>query len=484
MMNSENPREGRAAPLPHRLLTAVLAVAALLLGAGAVVVGTAGRANAVLEGTVTPSQTSGQLTDVPMFASASVSAGCPEGFQSGVGVFVLVGGAERVLTLPIRDGGPYDAPFDLTMPSLYPLSRWIDPANADGNYEIRVRCLPASGTASTHFFAFPIQVTGTTWSVVQADPAETTLRLALDPADQVIISRPYTLTATVTPAEAEGLVRFTAASRELGTARVENGRAELRINAASTPGTTTVAAAFTPADPTAFAPSSTTPVDYATVEEPGIEVRDENEDVIADNPVLAPGQRLVVTARGFRPGETVEVTLTGSEAGFPDVAAPEGTVAEHGITLPEDLADGEYTLTLTGATSGTAVPFPFTVGESDGADEGADQGGDQGADEGTDEGADAGTDEGADEGADSGADQGADAGGGGDAGIGGALDGGASGDSGSSGGVGPRGPLASTGAGLTGVGVLAALLVGTGALVVRRAHTAGRLRAFGHAPRD
>lgn len=80
--------------------------------------------------------------------------------------------------------------------------------------------------------------------------------------------------------------------------------------------------------------------------------------------------------------------LTGSEETFPDATATadaEGTVADYEFTVPDPLADGSYTLTLTeDKAEGHLVEFVFGIGDAPGPDPSPSDS--QGADGGVDGG--------------------------------------------------------------------------------------------------
>ncbi|MET8983738.1 hypothetical protein ABZX85_50095 [Streptomyces sp. NPDC004539] len=97
-----------------------------------------------------------------------------------------------------------------------------------------------------------------------------------------------------------------------------------------------------------------------------LEVTDESGTSLGDNPDLAAGQKVLITARGFAKGGVVKVTLGGSDAKFGDAkAGSDGTVTKYAFTVPAGIADGDHTLTLAGSGADThkvAFAFAFTTG--------------------------------------------------------------------------------------------------------------------------
>ncbi|GAA3297495.1 hypothetical protein GCM10020295_30280 [Streptomyces cinereospinus] len=97
----------------------------------------------------------------------------------------------------------------------------------------------------------------------------------------------------------------------------------------------------------------------------GLEVTDEDGNPLGENPNLEPGRTVLITARGYSADATVTVTLADTEETFQDAAAnAEGTVEDYGFTVPEDIADGDHTLTLAeDSEGGHSADFAFTTGE-------------------------------------------------------------------------------------------------------------------------
>ncbi|SFC23336.1 hypothetical protein [Streptomyces aidingensis] len=483
-----------------RARLALLTILATLLGSAAVVLGSTGTAHAALAGDFVPAETEGSTTASPMFSSATVSQPCPADYRSGLVVLVVIDGSEYSLSGVIRDGAPYDEPFTFSITTGdRSLKSRLDARSAgDGTYEIRVRCWPDTGVAvdAAQHFAFQVQVSGESWTLVREEPEETQVALSVEPAGHSVIAKEATLTATVTPAAAEGHVRFQFGAQVVAAAvPVTNGTATTTYTAPENPTTGEFRAVFTPSDPGAYGAATSDPVPYAVVDETSVTVRDEDENVLPEESVLEAGQSLLVSAEGFYRNEAVRITLADSEAAFPEATADgSGAVNLHRIGLPGDLADGDHTLRVTGATSGITIGYPFTIGEGNGTEGGQNEGSTEGETEGSTEGeTEGGENEGSTEGETEGGEaQGSTEGdsGGGLGGAAGALGGVSGGDTGLSGGSasggptphGGGGPLANTGADIMGFAFLGLLMAGAGVVLVVRARRLNRpLLSFGTA---
>ncbi|MFC5799722.1 hypothetical protein [Streptomyces formicae] len=488
--------------MKRRLHLIVMVVMAVLLGAGGTVIVTADEA-AALPGTVTLDRTSGLITDGPMFSQATVSAACPEGHRDKIDIKVAKPtGTEGFLAVNITEGAPFgSAPFTVRMPTgstpdAGSLKKGLGTSLADGVFPIRIKCKPATGTADAeNYFAFNVEITGESWRIKEETvPAvSTSTSLSAGPVKQATIGSTYTLTATVTPDNAVGSVFFsgTDLGNSAATVPVVNGVATLQASVNSPVRTKSLKATFAPTDVTKFEGSVSADVSYAFVDPKSVRARDEEGEAVEPSATLEPGQKIRLVVKGFRPEESVDVALSGSEAQFTDgTAGADGVLNDYEFTVPEDAADGNATLSFTGADGGTEVDFAFLVGEAGGETEGATEGSTEGSTEGGTEGETEGATEGATEGETEGATEGADAGGAdaggtdsGGADIGGTDTGGAA-DGGTGGGEENPGPLASTGSVGLSLGILAALLLVVGGFVVYHAHRSGRLLSFGPTPRD
>lgn len=96
---------------------------------------------------------------------------------------------------------------------------------------------------------------GIRWTADQSAAQATSVTLAVEPSGQAGEGDEVTLTATVTPTEAAGQVRFTADDDEVGTATVTEGTATLVVDDLPV-GEHALRAAFTPTDPDQFAAST------------------------------------------------------------------------------------------------------------------------------------------------------------------------------------------------------------------------------------
>lgn len=182
-----------------------------------------------------------------------------------------------------------------------------------------------------------------------------------------------------------------------------------------------------------------------------LEVTDEDGNTLDANPNLEPGQTVRITAAGYTADATVEVTLADSEETFEDAEAnAEGTVEEYEFTVPEEIEDGDHTLTLAEAgdqEDAHSVDFAFTTGAA--ASESPDPSGSESASGDT-----AGTD-------------------GGGTGGDGTGAGGTGGDTAGAGGTG--GTMASTGAEVGAVALTALALLSGGAALVLHMRRRGLL---------
>lgn len=448
-------------------VTALLLCCSLLLAAAAVVVGLAPQARAEGElGGLTFATTSGKIADNPTFPKVSTEAACPADFAAQLQVSVVVPSGGTALLGRTTAGAPYDqGPVAADIPAGTALENRLRTAiptgSLDGTYEIRLFCRNATNVGFD-YFTTRIQVAGDSWAVKAAAATPTTTSLAATPADTAPVGAEVTLKAAVTPGDAAGKVTFLDGATVLGAVDVASGAAELKTSAL-TAGAHSLTAKFVPTDPAAFDPSesqganytiteagSSPPPDPDPTDEPAdLDVTDEDGTPLDANPTLTAGQKVLVTARGYTKDAKVKVALTGSEETFPDATADaEGTVPDYEFTVPDPLADGSYTLTLTeDKAEGHLVEFVFSIGEAPGPDPSP------GGSESADGGATGGSTEGSDGGATGG-----------------------SGDSGGGGDGGGTGPLALTGGSALPLGLAALSLCGLGTLFVVRARRGGLLK--------
>ncbi|MFI6058429.1 Ig-like domain-containing protein [Streptomyces sp. NPDC051286] len=455
---------------PPRTAGALLVCCSLLLAAAAAFLGlTAPDARAAdVLGKLTLPTASGKIADSPTFPKVATDGPCPS--TNAQQVSLVVFNPTGTGTLPLGktavgapfDTGPIAAELTTGTSLETQLRFWIPSGSLDGTYELRLMCRTATNVGSQYFTA-QVQVTGDSWAFKTA--AATTTTLVATPAATAPVGAEVTLSAAVTPPAAAGTVTFLDGTTELGSADVASGAAELKTSALAK-GTHTLTAKFAPTDTAAYIASDSTAVVY-TVTEPSsspsptpsdttsptptepadLDVTDEDGTALDVNPTLTAGQKVLVTARGYTKDAKVKVVLADSEATFPDATADaEGTVSAYAFTVPKDIADGSYTLSLTeDKADGHSVEFVFTIGDAPDPDPSPS---DSASDDG---GATAGSD-------------------GGDTG------GSSTGGDGSGGGDTPSGPLASTGTSALALGMAALSLCGLGAAFVMHARRRGLLR--------
>ncbi|MFC8075653.1 Ig-like domain-containing protein [Streptomyces sp. NPDC057307] len=448
-------------------VTALLLCCSLLLAAAAAVLGLAPQARAAEDlGELTFATTSGKIADNPTFPKVSTDAACPTDFGEQLQVSVVVPSGGTALLGRTTAGAPYDqGPVTADIPTGTSLEGRLTAAipagPLDGTYEIRLFCRNAANFGP-EYFTTQIQVTGDSWAVKAAAATPTTTSLTATPASTAPVGAEVTLKAAVTPGDTAGKVTFLDGTDVLGAVDVATGTAELKTSAL-TAGAHSLTAKFVPADPAAFDPSespvanytiseagSSPPPDPDPTDEPAdLDVTDEDGTPLDVNPTLTAGQTVLVTARGYTEDAKVKVVLTGSEETFTDATADaEGTVPDYEFTVPDPLADGSYTLTLTeDKAEGHLVEFVFSLGDAPGPDPSPSPS------DSADGGATGGSTEGS---------------GGGDTG--------GSGGSGDGGGGGGTGPLASTGTSALTLGLAALSLCGLGTVFVLRARRGGLSR--------
>lgn len=147
---------------------AVLVAAAVPAG---VLVGVAAPAQAASLGTVTLSQTSGTVTDTPMFTSGTTSAACPTGYGANAALRIgRPGGPYSNLVAP-GGAGDYDA-APVTLSPNRSFSTAVGGPPADGEWLVIVECYSATLGRHTDEFQTSITVSGGDWAVTPAPPAD------------------------------------------------------------------------------------------------------------------------------------------------------------------------------------------------------------------------------------------------------------------------------------------------------------------------
>ncbi|MFE4829597.1 Ig-like domain-containing protein [Streptomyces sp. NPDC056672] len=461
-----------------RTFPALLMCCALILGAAAAVLGAAATARAADRlGDLTLSRTSGSINDNPLVPHVTTDAPCPAGQGDALQLRVVHPTTGLRPSLGQLSAGGYDtAPVDVDLPVWGTsfaniLDGWFGAESHDGTYTLQLECPNWDDTNAFAFFSTNIEVTGDTWTLPQAEA--TSVELTAVPEIESALGDTVTITAKVTPAVAGDFTltaqQLNAEPVELGSKAADNGTAVFTTTALPL-GVMSLGAQFTPADPDAYTGSVGSIADYTvkpatgpsgspspsgsqSPEEPAdLEVVDADGNPLGENPNLEAGQKVAVTARGYAPSAVVKVSLSDSETAFADATADaEGIVQGYDFTVPDEIADGDHTLTLAeDKADGHSVAFAFTTGEVADPDPSPEPSDSTGEDGGTTDGATGGDTGGSDTGGTGGSDGGSGSAGGGSGGGGGSL--------------------ASTGTGVAaiGLGSLALLFVGAAFVVSAR----------------
>jgi hypothetical protein len=157
-------------------------------------------------------------------------------------------------TLPLETGASNDESI-ATLAADFPNNDTSSDGYA-GTYQLRLRTSTLGKTPTTTYDAADIQITGDTWSVVYPLPTTaTTTSLAVSPSSPVLHGKPVKLTATVTPPDATGSVKFLDGSKVLSTVAVASSTAAYTTSTL-TDGTHKLSAQFVPGS--GFAPSTST----------------------------------------------------------------------------------------------------------------------------------------------------------------------------------------------------------------------------------
>ncbi|GIG61222.1 hypothetical protein Lfu02_55940 [Longispora fulva] len=239
---------------------AALVSATVLASAAALAL--AAPAQAAPLGTLTLSQTSGDVNDAVMFTGATTSAACPTGYGTNATLKVgKVGGPYNNLQ-KVQSAGGYDtAPFTIGANRSFTTSNG-GTAPAAGDYTVVVVCTSETQGDHPDLFMTDIKVVGTTWSVKTAAPAQDTgTAFGIAPAGPVTSGTNVTFTATVSPNTAAGTVEFRRGTSVVGTSPVVGGTATLSTTTLPV-GTFSLTAAFIPADAAAYKPSVSSAQSY------------------------------------------------------------------------------------------------------------------------------------------------------------------------------------------------------------------------------
>ncbi|MFB6397929.1 Ig-like domain-containing protein [Polymorphospora lycopeni] len=329
------------------LVTSALSLCAVVAG---VVLVAAGPAQAASLGEVRLSQTSGNVDDTPMFATAG-SAACPTGYGENAGLRVgRPGGPYSNLGRPLGGGGFDTAPVSIEANRSFTTALG-GAAPAAGEWWVIVECFSLTEGRHPDQFQTTIHVCGTQWRVGTScsSVAATQTTLTVEPADRIAAGTPVTLTAAVTPA-VPGTVVFRRAtestsgsSGELGAVPVsETGTAVLETGDLPLVGATqvdyTLTATFNPTDPDAYAVSTASrPLTVYVGAEPV------TVDLTVDPASPAPsGGQPVLTA-------TVDPAAAAGTVTFERRDSGEAAFAP---VRDVPVADGRATLTMTGLADG------------------------------------------------------------------------------------------------------------------------------------
>jgi hypothetical protein len=189
--------------------------------------------------------------------------------------------------LPVETGGASDESI-ATLAADFPNNDTSSDGYA-GIYQLRLRTSTLGKTPTTTYDSADIQITGSTWSVVYPLPTTaTTTSLAVSTASTVLHGKAVKLTATVSPADATGSVKFLDGSKVLSTVAVASGTATYTTSAL-TDGTHKLSAQFVPGS--GFAAST------STVHSLVVKAQATSVTLIASSTKLHLGKKLTLTAK-------------------------------------------------------------------------------------------------------------------------------------------------------------------------------------------
>ncbi|MEV7319078.1 Ig-like domain-containing protein [Streptomyces sp. NPDC093970] len=370
---------------PFRRAAAVLAACAVLaLGVVALVASQSQPARAASVGEFTLTPGSGSLSDPqPFSGSLQIPGACPDAtiedvnWNSVLTLFVVkADGTEARVQRGITNQAPYTAAS-----STVSLAAADNPGmgfdslssviTADGTYELRVRCVdnfswdpaPEDIVPGDPYWSQKITVTGGDWMVGEGAKATSTELVAAPPV--VEPGKEVTLTATTSPADAVGDVKFVEGDTTLGEASVADGKAEFKTTALAV-GDHDIVARFTPTDATRFVSSESASF-RVTVQPARYEIQDASGTRLADNPELERGQAVKLIVRRCQPSTSFALSMDRNDAGFPSATSDaNGTVTWTGLTVPDDAVEGTSGWTLSpgcdaGGSEGTVTTVAFKV---------------------------------------------------------------------------------------------------------------------------
>ncbi|GIF64365.1 hypothetical protein Ais01nite_24000 [Asanoa ishikariensis] len=204
---------------------ALLGAATITAG---VLAGIASPAQAASLGEVTLSQQSGSVNDTPMFATAT-SPACPTGFGENASLRIgRPGGPYSNLAVALGGGGFDEAPISVNSNRSFTTALG-GTAPAAGEWWVIVECYSLTEGRHVDEFRTSIVVNGTTWRIPVAEA--TTTALSVGPAGGIERGQEATFTANVTPNTATGTVEFKRGTTVIGSASVTNGVATFATTA-------------------------------------------------------------------------------------------------------------------------------------------------------------------------------------------------------------------------------------------------------------
>jgi hypothetical protein len=225
------------------------------------------------------------------------------------------------------------------------------PGLAAGSHALRARFVPAD------IAVYASSTTAVVTVVVSAPPAQaTTTTLAVTPIS-VSAGSVVTLTASVTPSSAFGVVRFTDGTTVLSTASVAGGTAHATTTRLAE-GSHSIVATFVPTT-SAYETSASAPVMVSISAAASVTVTDGDGSPLGAGATVTPSSTLILRCDGFVPGSLVTFTVHSTPVVLARVAADSSGSVTATVVLPSTLTTGAHTLTATSVT--TRVTFAFSI---------------------------------------------------------------------------------------------------------------------------
>lgn len=262
------------------------------------------------------------------------------GFKPGEKVEITSG--QSVQTVTASDTGAISATIEI--PKDAPAGDWVVSAlGADSQVPARV----------TVTIKAPAPVAEQTATTLVASP------------EAPAIGESVHLSATVTPANAEGTVSFVENGTVLGTAPVAGGVASIDVSFASS-GEHALVAEFVSDDDGAFT-NSTSSVVTVNVKE---SQADEAVILLSDSEVMA-GESLTVTGSGFGANEQVKLVLHSDPVSLTTVNADAQGGFSQVVTIPANTAAGKHEIVATGTDSDRSASANVKVTVTSGGNNGS-----------------------------------------------------------------------------------------------------------------